>query len=145
MRDIGAAEADVKGGGLGVWGRGELDLAQATVAIGNIVHVIFSGFMACLVDATTSTGDAGDIGKSYKKHQEARLDRASKLVFLCGNSGPRGFLVEPLGREEAMKSLLVAVAAAAAVAFWSNGSRSDATADAVSAVPPSPGVVRTTD
>jgi len=44
-----------------------------------------------------------------------------------------------------MKSLLVAVAAAAAVAFWSNGSRSDATADAVSAVPPSPGVVRTTD
>mgnify|MGYP001823209655 CR=1 FL=1 len=129
----------------GETGGGGLDLALAAVAIGNIVHVIFSGFMACLVDATTFTGDATCVEKSYEKHREARLDRASTLVFLCGNSGPGGFLVEPPGREEDMKSLLVAVAAAAAVAFWSNGSRSDAAADAVSAVPPSLGVVRTTD
>jgi hypothetical protein len=53
--------------------------------------------------------------------------------------------VEPAGREETVKSLLVAVAAAAALAFWSNGARSDVTVDAASLVASSVVVGQTID
>lgn len=59
------------------------------VAIGNIPHVISSGFQGCLVDATTLNGDAESIEKAQKNAQEARDDRVSELVFCVETAAPR--------------------------------------------------------
>ena len=53
--------------------------------------------------------------------------------------------MEPTGQEEAVKSLLVAVAAAAVLAFWSNNARSDVILEAVSAAPSSPALIQIID
>ncbi len=53
--------------------------------------------------------------------------------------------MEPAGREETVKSLLVAVAAAAVLALWSNSARSDVILEPAAAAPSSQALIQTTE
>ena len=83
--------------------------------------------------------------RKLKKTLKKRGMTASQNWSFVWKQGPRGFLVEPTGQEEAVKSLLVAVAAAAVLAFWSNNARSDVILEAVSAAPSSPALIQIID
>lgn len=86
-----------------------------------------------------------EVSRQLNKTLKKRGMTASQYWSFVWKQRPRGSLVEPTGQEEAVKSLLVAVAAAAVLAYWSGNARSDVVLEAASAAPSSPSLIQIFD